>query len=314
MGEDEVGFGLVPLVLSQVLDYHSQDVVDDESDHSHEGSEEGGKDIVTRVFVLVDLVFQFGHEKRPSEGKGEHHKQYQISDEDVLASGGLLDAHVVPKDICWRGGELDLDGVIGPNKKEILAVTRVLSLDVVSEMLVLEGDEGTAHEMGQVESHRRILCKFLAQQYLLLIDEGDLSEYILEAVRILLLLHQLVPSCLLLLSSNSIHVLLHESTAHLPEDLHLGQIETHGHTGNLLQVSQALPFDCFEELSLDLLQGIFRLVGYLGHPAVQFRLEIFLQFLCIVEFDLVGIDHCGVDEQYGYAVEKERVIFLRMLG
>ena len=41
MRKDEVGFGLMSLVFSQVFDDHSKDVVDDESDYCHEWGEEG---------------------------------------------------------------------------------------------------------------------------------------------------------------------------------------------------------------------------------------------------------------------------------
>ena len=85
-------------------------------------------------------------------------------------------------------------------------------------MLVLEGHEGLAGEVGEVEGHRVVLCELLAQQDLLVIDQLDLVQQVLVVGG--LLLDQLVAVSLLLLVSCLGNVLLHQFFAHVSEDLH----------------------------------------------------------------------------------------------
>ena len=180
-------------------------------------------------------------------------------------------------------------------------------------MLVLEGHEGLAREVREVEGHRVVLCELLAQQDLLVVDQLDLVEQVLVVGRLLVVLDELVAvgALLLLLCVGLLYVLLHQFLAHVPQDLHLGDVEAHGYARYLLTL-RPLFLHHRQVFLLDLLEVFGLDIADLSQPLIQLPFDVVFDLVGVIEGDVVRVDAL-IKQQDRYILEEERVVVLRVL-
>lgn len=106
------------------------------------------------------------------EGEDEKHEEDAAGVEDVFVALLVGDLHVVPVDVGGLVGLADFDLSLADGQEA--AVLLVLVDEVVSEVLVLEGDEGLAGEVAEVEGRGVVEGELLAHADVLLVEDVDL--------------------------------------------------------------------------------------------------------------------------------------------
>ena len=87
MREQEVGLGLMPLVLSEQLDDDAQQGVDYERHDGHDDCQDWSPGVVGRVCVLLNLELDLGKHEGGRKCAGEDHQQYEVRGHDILPPG-----------------------------------------------------------------------------------------------------------------------------------------------------------------------------------------------------------------------------------
>lgn len=99
---------------------------------------------------------------KPAQRKHQTHRHYQIRVKHLLQSITVADLHVVPKHVVGLGGPRNF-GLLLLVEGQEPRVPLVLPQEVVPVVLVLEGDEGPAHEVREGEGGVAVLSDEVAQ-------------------------------------------------------------------------------------------------------------------------------------------------------